>query len=101
MPFHTTRAGLDAQAAQDAAHGRRRRIQVRTQPRPYVLTFHATGTAYPLTSEEAQRLIDEYPIVRATRQRVILAGHNTADARQRTSIQPATRGGGPGFEVTR
>lgn len=69
----------------------------RTVARPYTLTFHATGQSYPLTSEEAQRLLDEYPAVSATRNRVVLHGHNTSDPKQRTSIRPATLGGGPAF----
>lgn len=76
-------------------------MKITVYPRPYVVTFHATGTSYPLTSEEAQRLIDEYPAVTATRNRVVLVGHNTSDPKQRTTIRPATVGGGPAFEVTR
>jgi hypothetical protein len=74
-------------------------MRISTVDRPYTVTFHATGTSYPLTSEEAQRLLDEYPVVRATRNRVVLPGHNTPDPRQRVSIQPATLGGGPAFEI--
>jgi hypothetical protein len=69
--------------------------------RPYVITFLATGTSYPLTAEDAQRAIDEYPAVRATRNRVVLVGHNTSDPKQRTVITPATRGGGPAFVISR
>lgn len=67
--------------------------------RPFTLTFLATGTRYPLTSAEAQRLLDEYPAVKATRNRVLLAGHNTSDPKQRTLITPATIGGGPAFDI--
>jgi hypothetical protein len=73
--------------------------KVTVTARPYVITFHATGTTYPLTSEDAQRLLDEYPAVLATRHRVVLPGHNTADPKQRTTIRPATRGGGAAFIV--
>jgi hypothetical protein len=52
-------------------------MRISTVPHPYILTFHATGTSYPLTSEDAQRLLDEYPAVRATRQYVVLQGHNS------------------------
>lgn len=76
-------------------------MKITTYPRPYLLTFRATGRAYPLTSDDAQRLLDEYPAVTATRYCVILQGHNTPDPKQRTMITPATRGGGPAFEVTR
>jgi len=72
-------------------------MRISTVPRPYILTFHATQTTYPLTSEEAQRLLDEYPAVTATSQRVVLPGHNTPDPQQRVTLQPATRGGGPAF----
>ena len=65
--------------------------------RPYVITFLATGTSYPLTSDEVRRLLAEYPIVRMTRNRITLQGHNTSDPKQRTVIQPSTLGGGPAF----
>jgi hypothetical protein len=64
--------------------------------RPYLLTF-ASGNRYPLTSEDAQRLIDEYPIITATRNRVTLRG----DDGTRSTITPATIGGGVAFEVTK
>jgi len=71
--------------------------QIRTVDRPYLLTFHATQTTYPLSSAEAQRLLDEYPAVTANSRRVVLPGHNTADPRQRCTLQPTTAGGGPAF----
>ncbi len=76
-------------------------MRVQTTARPYVLTFHATGTSYPVSSEDAQRLLDEYPPVSATRNRVILPGHNTPDPKQRVSLRPATLGGGFAFTVTK
>jgi hypothetical protein len=76
-------------------------MTITTKPRPYIITFLSSGHRYPLTSEEAQRAIDEYPAVSATRNRVVLQGHNTPDPNQRTVITPATIGGGPAFEVTR
>jgi len=72
-------------------------MKIDTVRRPYVLTFTDTGMSYPLTSDEAQRLLDEYPAIRATRNRVLLQGHGTT----RTTITPATLGGGPAFLVTR
>jgi hypothetical protein len=75
--------------------------RIYTVNRPYVLTFAATGQAYPLTSEDAQRLIEEYPAITATRYRVVLQGHNSARASDRTTITPATRGGGPAFVIDR
>jgi hypothetical protein len=75
--------------------------RVYTVERPYLLTFHASGHTYPLTSEEAQRLLDEYPVVTATKYRVVLPGHNTPDPTQRATLRPATLGGGPAFEVSR
>jgi hypothetical protein len=67
--------------------------------RPFTLTFLATGTSYLLTSEEAQRLLDEYPAVKATANRVTLQGHNTGDPKQRTVLTPATLGGGAAFVI--
>lgn len=69
--------------------------------RSFLLTFHASGHTYRLTAEEAQRLLDEYPAVGATRNRVILPGHNTPRVAERSTLQPATRGGGPAFHITR
>ena len=69
--------------------------------RPYVLTFLSTGGTYPLSADEAQRLLDEYPAVRASRNRVILQGHNTASPRERTELRPSTFGGGPAFTIER
>jgi hypothetical protein len=76
-------------------------MKIQTVARPYTLTFRSSGHSYPLTSEDAQRLLDEYPAIKATSQRVVLMGHNTGDPRQRTILQPATRGGGPAFIVDR
>lgn len=67
--------------------------------RPFLLTFHATRTTYPLTAEEAQRLLDDYPAVTATRNRVVLPGHNTSRASERCTLRPATLGGGPAFII--
>jgi hypothetical protein len=72
-------------------------VRVHARPRPYIITFKATGTSYPLNSEEVQRLLDSYPVLEATRNRVALR----ADDGERVVIQPATRGGGAGFEVNR
>ena len=74
-------------------------MNIWTVSRPYLLTFHATGTTYPLTSEDAQRLLDEYPAVTATKNRVVLPGHNTSRASERCTLRPATLGGGPAFIV--
>jgi hypothetical protein len=73
--------------------------RISTVARPYLLTFHASGHTYPLTSEEAQRLLDEYPAVRVNSQRVVLQGHNTPRTEERTTIRPATLGGGPAFII--
>jgi hypothetical protein len=69
--------------------------------RPFTLTFHSSGHSYLLTAEEAQRLLDEYPAVTATKYRVVLPGHNTARVSERSTIRPATLGGGPAFVVER
>lgn len=57
--------------------------------RPYRLTFHATHATYPLTADDAERLIAEYPIVRVTSNRVILRG----DDGRLSTIQPGNLGG--------
>lgn len=72
-------------------------MKITAVQRPFRITFLATHTSYPLTSEEAQRLLDEYPVVSATRNRVVLQGHNTNKASERTILRPATVGGGPAF----
>lgn len=69
--------------------------------RPYLLTFVATGTTYAVSSDEAQRLLDEYPAVTARPNKVVLQGHNSSRASDRTVLQPATRGGGPAFMIDR
>jgi hypothetical protein len=67
--------------------------------RPFILTFHASGHSYPLTSDEVQRLLDEYPAVTATKNHVVLQGHNTSVVAERSTIRPATLGGGPSFII--
>jgi hypothetical protein len=76
-------------------------MRVYTVARPYVLTFHGSGHSYPLTSEEAQRLIEGNPVVRATRNRVILQGGNDGKPYNRTTLRPATLGGGIAFRIER
>lgn len=71
-------------------------MTITTVARPYVLTF-STGNGYLLNSDEAQRLLDAYPAMRATRNRVVLRG----DDGTRSMLSPATHGGGPAFIVTR
>lgn len=63
--------------------------------RPYTLTFQATGTSYPLTSEDAQRLIDEYPATKTSANRVDLR----ADDGTTCTLRPATLSGGPAFLI--
>lgn len=74
-------------------------MKISVVERPYTLTFHSSGHSYPLTSEEAQRLLDEYPAVTATRNKVVLVGHNSSKAVDRSSIRPATLGGGSAFII--
>jgi hypothetical protein len=71
-------------------------MKVSTVPRPYHLSFQQGGT-YPISSDEAQRLIDNYPAKSATKYCVILR----ADDGRNCSITPATLGGGPAFEIVR
>jgi hypothetical protein len=74
-------------------------MRIQTVARPYMLTFRSSGHSYPLTSEDAQRLLDEYPAVTATKSKVVLHGHNTGKASDRTELRPATLGGGPAFII--
>lgn len=76
-------------------------MKITAVQRPFILTFLATGTSYPLTSEEAQRLLDGYPAHSATKYKVVLQGHNTPDPKQRTVLRPAARGGGPAFLISK
>jgi hypothetical protein len=69
-------------------------MRVQTVARPYTLTFQETRTSYPLSSVEAQRLIDNYPVISATRNRVVLRGDGTTSV-----LTPATLGGGNAFVV--
>lgn len=75
-------------------------MKVRTVERPYVLTFdYAQSGAYPLSSAEAQRLIDAYPVVKATANCVTLL--TDQPDRMKSFLRPATLGGEPAFEVER
>lgn len=76
-------------------------MKITAAQRLFILRFHATGSEYPLTSEETQRLLDEYPAITATSRRVVLQGHNTPDKWQRSSLRPAVPGGGPAFIIER
>lgn len=82
-------------------------MRITTTARPYTLTFNNSGHRYALTSAEAQRLIDAYPTIRATRNRVILQGCFTRTptravrAADRTVITRATLGGGDAFVIER
>lgn len=73
-------------------------MKIETVQRMYVLTFGRTGTSYPVTSTEAQRLLDEYPAITATKYRVVLRGHS---AGERNTLRPASVGGGVAFIVER
>lgn len=73
-------------------------MKIRTVDRPYTLTFVATGQSYPLTSEEAQRLLDVQYVISATRNRVVFYETNS---KRRVVLLPATRGGGVAFIIER
>lgn len=75
--------------------------KIYTVNRPYTLTFLVSGRSYALSADEAQGLLDEYPAVTATKHKVVLVGHNTSRASERTVLQPATVGGGPAFIIER
>lgn len=70
-------------------------MTVSTVPRPYLLTYHASDHTYPVTSGEAQRLIDTFHVLRALPYRVVLQG----DHGERSTLRPATIGGGPAFLI--
>lgn len=72
-------------------------MRIKTTPRPYILTFRSSGHSYTIAADEAQRLLDAYPAVTATSRKVVLVGHNSAHAYDRTVLTPATRGSGPAF----
>jgi hypothetical protein len=65
--------------------------KVWTVERPYLMV--TGGAWFPLSSEDAQRLVDASTVVTATSQRVVLDGG--------TALHPATLGGGPAFVVER
>jgi hypothetical protein len=67
--------------------------------RPFLLTFRSSGHTYAITREEAQRLLDEYPAVYASKFRVVLQGHNSSRATDRSVLRPATVGGGAAFVI--
>jgi hypothetical protein len=65
--------------------------------RPFILTFHSGGS-HRLTSEEAQRLLDDQPTFRVSRDCVVFHGHTLPrTASSRVTLRPATLGGGPAF----
>ena len=62
--------------------------------RPYTLRFrYYDGGAYPLTSEDAQRLIDTTPIIKCDENRVVFRNDDNTTC----ELVPATLGGGPAF----
>jgi hypothetical protein len=65
-------------------------MRVYTIARPYTLL--SGGNRWPLTSDEAQRLLDS-SVVAATPNRVMLVAG--------AAIIPATAGGGPAFFIDR
>lgn len=71
-------------------------MKIRIQPRPYILTFPASGASFPLTSTEALRLLDTEPYaeLRTNPERVVFPAYAGMDG---AVLQPATAGGGPAF----
>lgn len=72
-------------------------MKVYVTERPYILIFLDSGNSYQLTSEEAQRIIDNYPVLYASRNMVKLQLHNSKGVG--AILKPATLGGGPAFTV--
>lgn len=62
--------------------------------RPYHLSFRATRSVFPLSAEEARRLVDNYPLVELKANRLTLRG----DDGLLCDIRPATLGGGRSFQ---
>lgn len=65
-----------------------------TYPRPYLMV--SAGLSFPLTSEEAERLLGSYPVVAVEAERITLNPTGTGFP---VYVLPATRGGGPAFGV--
>jgi len=72
-------------------------MTIQTVARPYLVTFARSGQTFPLTSDEAQRIVDGATAVHVAAHRVVL---RDADG-HRMTLRPATLGGGPAFLVTR
>ncbi len=66
---------------------------IAVSPRPYILDFGTPGGQYPISSEEVQNLLANYPVAGFTRNRLDLRG----DDGRTCSIYPATLGGGNAF----
>jgi hypothetical protein len=75
----------------------RHRRPIGVVDRPFVITFLATNTTYPITAEGVRGLLAEYPPVSVSWNTLVLPGHNTPDPKQRAVVRPATLGGGPSF----
>jgi hypothetical protein len=73
-------------------------MQVQTHPRPYTIVFKSSGHAYPMSRADVDRLLAEYPVVKATRNRIDLRGDGQGND---TYIVAATLGGGDAFTVSR
>lgn len=66
-------------------------VRVYAVDRTYILSYR-DGCAFSLTSEEAQRLLDAYPVT-------VRGGE--AHLKDGAMLSPATLGGGPAFLVYR
>jgi len=75
-------------------------MTVTTVDRPYLMTLpqRGYGISFPLSSTEAQEMLDHNPVITATRERVVL--HDVNNARW-IELTPATLGGGAAFVLTR
>lgn len=68
-------------------------MRLDTVARPYVLRFPDTGTVFPLSSEEASRILQQYEIRSYQAGRVVLVAFGGT----LVEILPATLGGGVAF----
>jgi hypothetical protein len=69
------------------------KLYVSTYPRPYTLTILETGSTYPATSEEVERLLLDAHFLMARPNKVVIQQDTV-----RVMITPATLGGGPEFD---
>jgi hypothetical protein len=76
-------------------------MRIDVTDRPYVFTLQGTGQTYLATAEQAQRALDGYRVLSYGSDRVTVQAGYLDRPEDRVTLQPATRGGGPAFVITR